>query len=243
MSRLAIIAALADELEPLVRGWRRESRGGVTLWRMRHADGEWLAACAGIGAIAASRAFVELEREGALDLVVSAGWAGALSGEFAAGRAYRVSGVVDANTGERFVATTSSGNCLLVTSRRVADRAEKRRLAAEHGAGLVDMEAAGVARLAEARGVPFFCVKGVSDGPSDRLPDFNAFISAAGEFETARFILFAVLRPWHWPSLARMGRNGRKAARSIGESVREILEQRDGVARRTGRAGAGSGGQ
>jgi adenosylhomocysteine nucleosidase len=243
MTRVAIIAALADELEPLVRGWPRESRGGVDLWSMRRADGEWLAACAGIGVVAASRAFAEVERDGAVDLLVSAGWAGALSGEFAIGRAYRVSEVVDANTGERFKSATPSGTCLLATSRRVADRAEKLRLAAELGAELVDMEAAGVARLAAARGVPFFCVKGVSDGPSDRLPDFNAFISAGGGFETARFVLFAIIRPWLWPSLARLGRNGGKAARSIGEAVREILEQWDGTVKRTGHTGAKPGGE
>jgi adenosylhomocysteine nucleosidase len=233
MRRIAIIAALVGELEPLVIGWPRESRNGVELWRRRRDGGEWVAACAGVGVDAATRAFAEIERGGAVDLVVSVGWAGALQDRYSAGRAYRVSGVVAEGTGERLrAATPRSGECWLVTSARVANRAEKRRLAAEHGAGLVDMEAIGVARLAAARGVPFYCIKGVSDGLADRLPDFNSFLSPRGEFQTARFALFAMFRPWYWPTLARLGYNCRQAARSIRDLLREILEQPESAEKR-----------
>ena len=37
------------------------------------------------------------------------------------------------------------------------------RLASTYKAALVDMEAAGIARLAAMRGIPFYCIKGVSD--------------------------------------------------------------------------------
>jgi adenosylhomocysteine nucleosidase len=229
MTRVAIIAALAGELEPLVNGWRRESRNGVELWSCSREKAEWVAACAGIGADAAARAFAEIERDGAVGLIVSVGWAGALREALEVGRAYRVSGVIDARTGERLPAATPSGECLLVTSDRVANREDKRRLAAQHGAGLVDMEAAVGARLAAARGIPFYCIKGVSDGPLDELPDLNGFISAGGEFLKARFILFAMLRPWHWAALARMGKDSRRAAVGIADSLRKLLEhQEDG---------------
>jgi adenosylhomocysteine nucleosidase len=243
MTKVAIIAALAGELEPFVSGWRRESRSGVELWRRNREGGEWVAACAGIGVAAAARAFAEIERDGAASLIVSVGWAGALQDEFAAGRAYRVSGVVDAQTRERLRTATPSGECWLVTVGKVADPAEKRRLAADHGAGLVDMEAAGVARLAAGRGVPFYCIKGVSDGASDRLPDLNDFISPGGEFQTARFALFAILRPWHWPALARVRGNCRSAARGIGEVLREVLERPDSGAKGAGGTGNAVAGQ
>ncbi len=80
------------------------------------------------------------------------------------------------------------------------------------------MEAAGVARLARMRGIPFYCIKGISDGYSDQLPDFNRFISPDGQFKLARFMVFALLRPWYWPALIRMGENSRKAARNIAQS-------------------------
>jgi len=226
MSRMAIIAAFAAELGPLVRGWRGESRGGVELWRRSHGGDEWIAACAGAGVNRAARAFAEIERDGAIDLVLSTGWAGALRGELAAGRAYRVSGVIDPSTGERFRATGEFGELWLVTSDRVADQTEKRRLAGAHGAGLVDMEAVGIARLAAMRRIPFYCIKGVSDGMADQLPDFNGFISRDGRFQRARFVGFALLRPWHWLALLRLGENSRRAALALRISLLAVLEQR-----------------
>jgi adenosylhomocysteine nucleosidase len=225
MTRVAVIAAMADELGPLVRGWKGESRGGVGLWRRSHGGGEWIAAFAGIGAAAAGRALAEAERDGPVDAIISTGWAGALREEYETGRAYGVSGVVCARTGERFAAATPDGACLLVTSDNVAGPGEKRRLSEAFGAGLVDMEAAGLARLAAVRGIPFHCVKGVSDGPNDRMPDLNAFIGPDGQFRTAGFILFAILRPWHWPALVRLRGNGRSSAEAMRESVLGILER------------------
>jgi adenosylhomocysteine nucleosidase len=215
MNRLAIIAALPGELKPLVRARRRERRDGVDLWRGRTGGCEWVAACAGAGAAAALRAFAEAEKGGAVDGVLSVGWAGALNQACTPGSAYRVSGVVDALTGERFHAAGGQEGRWLVTNPAVAGAREKPGLAATHGADLVDMEAAGLARLAGERGIPFYCVKGVSDGPQERLPDLNRFISGQGRFRTASFLVFALARPWHWPALARMGVHSAKAARNI----------------------------
>jgi len=113
-----------------------------------------------------------------------------------------------------------------VTSSKVADAAEKQRLASTYQAALVDMEAAAIARLARMRGIPFYCIKGISDGYSDKLPDFNRFISTDGQFQLARFVLFVLIRPMHWPALIRMGENSRKAARALAASVRDLLDER-----------------
>ena len=225
MRRVAIIAAMAGELKPLVRGWRHESRNGVDLWRLSRGEGAWIAACAGAGTDAATRALVEVEKDGAVVMVLSAGWAGALRETYATGSAYRVARVIDARTGEDFGTASRAGECCLVTAGGFADQAEKRRLAAVHGADLVDMEAAGVARAAGRRGIPFSCVKGVSDGADDRLPAFDGFLKPDGRFAWARFILFAALRPWRWPALARLGANSRQAARSIRDCLLDILDE------------------
>jgi adenosylhomocysteine nucleosidase len=236
MTRTAIIAAMAGELKPLVRGWQQERRNGVELWRWPHDQGEWVAACAGAGQQAATRAFAEIERDGPVDLVLSVGWAGALSESFVRGRAYSVSGVVDVQTGERFHTATSDTRpgIWLATSPKVAGATEKQRLAAAYGAGLVDMEAAAIARLAQMRGIPFHCIKGVSDGLTDNLPDFNRFISPQGQFQMARFILFVILGPWFWLDLIRMGENSKKAAQSIAESLLNFLDARGSIRERNG---------
>jgi len=246
MTRVAIIAAMPGELKPFLdanakEGWMHEKRGNIHLWRLTWAGGhEWVAACAGAGVDAATRAFAEVEKDGAIDEAISIGWVGALTQQFTVGGAYEVSGVIDARTGERFPTSgvpaenPSANKPLLVTSPIVADEPEKRRLAAAYGAGLVDMEAAGVARLAEMRGIPFYCVKAVSDGVSDKLPDFNRFISDQGQFLLARFILFALIRPWHWPALIRMGENSKKAARGLRDRLLENLDETGATRKRNG---------
>jgi adenosylhomocysteine nucleosidase len=265
MKRVAIVAAMAGELKPLVRGWAHERRGNVELWRWKFDEGEWVAACGGAGVDAATRAFAEIEKDGAPDLVISVGWAGALSAAIQTGGGYWVFGVIDARTGERFgvpalppsrqkegarmghrlgaenedeeqpqilrlrsaplrmTERVGEPDRWLVTSPIVADEGEKRRLAAAYSADLVDMEAAAIARLAQMRGIPFYCFKGVSDGFTDKLPDFNRFIRPDGRFDLTGMVLFSILRPWYWPSLMRMGENSKKASQSIREALLDFL--------------------
>lgn len=226
MSRIAIIAALPGELKPLVRGWSHERRGGVELWRVRRNNAEWIAACAGMGQPAATRAFAEVEKNGPVARIFSVGWAGSLREDIQAGKAYRAAGVVDLRTGERFNASGSDArDPWLVTSAGVASLSDKRRLASEYQAGLVDMEAAAIARLATMRGIPFSCIKGVSDGFDDKLPDFNRFISTEGQLRLPQLLIFVLPRPWYWPALIRMGENSKKASHALTGLLLENLEK------------------
>ncbi|MGA8731936.1 MAG: nucleoside phosphorylase [Terracidiphilus sp.] len=225
MTRVAIVAAMPGELKPLVGGWPHSTRNGIRFWAKRNEEEEWDAACAGAGQQAATRAFAALEDGGPIDLVLSVGWAGALDPGIAPGTAHNVAGVIDVLTGERFRCDAGAGDLWLVTSPIVADASEKRRLASTYGASLVDMEAAALARLASMREIPFYCIKGVSDGLTDTLPDFNRFISPEGQFKIAGFILYALVRPGYWPALVRMGENSRRASQSITESLLNFLDQ------------------
>jgi adenosylhomocysteine nucleosidase len=234
MTRVAIVAAMAGEVKPLVRGWQHERRNRVDLWRWRFDEGEWVVACAGAGQQAATRAFAEIEKDGPISCAISTGWVGALSDAYLPGRAYRASGAVDSNTGERFQTAQWSSECPVVTSPKVADAAEKKRLASAYGAAMVDMEAAAVARLAYMRGIPFHCFKGVSDGFNEDLLDFNRFISPEGQFEMRRLLVYVLPRPWHWPALIRMGENGRQASQNIAEGLLDFLDERGHIRKRNG---------
>jgi adenosylhomocysteine nucleosidase len=226
MSRIAIIFALPGELKPLVQGWAHERRGRVDLWVTRHKDAEWIAACSGMGQQAATEAFAEAEKSGPVDLVISAGWAGALREEIEVGKGYRAAGVVDLRTGERFeIEGATASDPWLVTSSGVAGSEDKRRLATDYGAGLVDMEAAAVARLAAMRGITFGCIKGVSDGVKENVLDFNRFISPHGQLRLSRLLFFVLPRPWYWPALIRMGENSSKASHALTGLLLEKLER------------------
>jgi adenosylhomocysteine nucleosidase len=224
MTRTAIIAAMPGELKPFVGGWPHSTRNGIHFWAQRNEEEEWIAACAGAGQAAATRAFAAIEDGGPIDLVFSIGWAGALREEIPTGSAHNMAGVIDVRTGERFRCDAGSGDLWLVTCPRVANRTEKARLAAAYDVALVDMEAAAIARLAAMRAIPFYCIKGISDGLHDRLPDFNPFLTSDGRFRLIPFTLLNLLRPWYWPALLRIGENSKRASQSIAESLLEFLD-------------------
>lgn len=224
MTRTAIIAAFAGELKHIVVGWKHERRNGVDTWAHRD-ENLYVAACAGAGQAAATRAFAAIEESAPVDLVFSVGWAGALVAGLAPGSAHNVAGVIDARTGERFRCDAGAGNLWLTTSPTVAGYPEKLRLGATYSAALVDMEAAAIARLAHMRGIPFYAIKGVSDGLAEDLPDFNRFLSQSGQMQTARLILYALVHPTYWPALARMGDNSKKASQSIAQSLQDFLAE------------------
>jgi adenosylhomocysteine nucleosidase len=224
MTRTALIAAMPGELKPIVRGWKHKSSNGIHTWAHRD-DNLYVAACAGAGQAAATRAFAAVEEEAPIDLVFSIGWAGALTPDLAPGTAHNVAGVIDVQTGERFRCDAGAGPLWLATSPKVADAAEKRRLATTYSAALVDMEAAAIARLAAMRSIPFYAIKAISDSLDAKLPDFNRFIAADGHVQTAKFALYSLLRPWYWPSLVRMGENSKKASQSITNSLSDFLNE------------------
>ncbi len=216
MSEIGIVAALAGELKPLVREWPRTDQVYIG-----HVGGlRCLAAAEGMGAFAAARSFAAL-RAAAEDLrvLVSYGWAGALTDEAEAPGVYAVGEVVDARTGERFATASRGDGPRLVTLDHVARRGEKPAVAERYGASLVDMEAATVGRLARAHGLGFVCLRGVSDGLEDDLPDFNRFIGPGGQLRMVHFLAHALARPGSWGPLMALGRNSAAAAQALAQAL------------------------
>jgi adenosylhomocysteine nucleosidase len=135
--------------------------------------------------------------------------------------------------GEIFVATSIQGGEAVRTPHslrrfktgavasidRVAQTAaEKRRLRAT-GATAVEMEAAGVAERARTLGIPFFCVRAVTDLAEESFAnDFNAARRPDGHFDTMQILRSAIRRPaTRLPELVRLRRRCAIAARTLGE--------------------------
>jgi len=228
--RIAIIAALPGELKPLVKDWRHASTGvtGAKKWVLSHDADTWIAVCAGMGADAVRRAYGIAASEGPLDVLISVGWAGSLHPEVNPGTAHVPTIVIDAQTGEQFNLTEGKRKLGLVTTARVADAAEKARLAATYrGAVLVDMEAATVARLAEMHKVPLLCIKGVSDAVGASLPDLNPFIDQMGHMRMTRFLAHIAIRPQYWPSLVHLGKNSARAAKAMRDLILKFMKEKN----------------
>lgn len=216
--QIAIIAALPREIAALVRGTAADTGllgRGIHLYRL---DGAVVVA-AGMGAERAAAAVEAALATGDVAMLISAGLAGGCSAGVVAGSVIEAHVVVDARTGERFNSAAEpqgkSRRVTLATTESIASVREKARLAASYGAMLVDMEAATVARLARAIGLPFRAIKGVSDGYDFELCSLAMFAGKQGSFRTGAFALHTALRPWEWGKAIKLGRGSSRALAAL----------------------------
>jgi adenosylhomocysteine nucleosidase len=220
MSRVAIVAALEREVRPLVKEWCvREKELDGRRFRFFEKD-DIVLVCGGIGAEAARRAAEAVIALYAPTVVYSVGFAGALD------PALKVADIVQprrvVNAGDGSSVNLDCGEGVLVSFASVASPAQKARLRDSFAAQAVDMEAAAVARAAEARGVGFAVVKVISDEFDFIFPSMEAFVDPRGQFLERQFAWFAALRPWLWPQLARLARNSSRASRALCDWLRKM---------------------
>lgn len=216
-----LVAAMPGELKPLTRSWAALATVEGVIG-FQHPSATIFAFYGGMGASAATRAFARAHQVCHPVSLYSVGWAGSLSPQIAAGKVLRPDSVRDLATGETYTcaATEWATHGLLLTARRVAVREEKQRLANTYtGANAVDMEAATLARLAQANDIPFRAIKAVSDTVDEDLPDLNPFITPQGQFANARFLAHVAIRPRHWSALANFGKQAALAAANLCDSI------------------------
>jgi adenosylhomocysteine nucleosidase len=215
MPEVAIVAALEREIWPLVRRWRASDRE-YSGRRFRFFESEhYVAVCGGVGPEAARRAaeaVVSLYRP---SLVQSVGFAGALDNTLQVGHVLEVRHVIDASDGSS--TDTGSGSGVLVSFSSVAGQKQKAKLAKAYRAQAVDMEAAAVARSAEAHGLRFAAIKVISDEAGFPMPPMARFVHADGSFQAGSFAMYTALRPWLWGTVFRLARNSAKASQLLCE--------------------------
>jgi hypothetical protein len=214
------------ELHPLVDGWTRKSfdHAGKVFRYFEH--GDCLAVAGGIGCGCSermARAVIEVFRP---RMVISAGLAGGLVPGLRAGTVVHPHVVVDAATGTEYgcrLNGLAQGEGVLVSSSEVAGPESKGRLAQRFHALIVDMEAAGVAKVAHELGTGFYSVKAVSDEYDHDLPPLNRFVGPEGLFRVGRFGVWVALRPWRWPATFRLARNTSRATGALSDWLRKKL--------------------
>jgi adenosylhomocysteine nucleosidase len=119
---------------------------------------------------------------------------------------------------------------LLGQDRPLAGAADKAARFAASGARAVDMESHGVARAAEAAGVPFLVVRVVADPAARSLP--RAALAAIGP--DGRLKLFSALgamylRPWESPALIRLAYETRLAFDTLEKVAARLAEPGGGL--------------
>ncbi len=107
----------------------------------------------------------------------------------------------------------------VVSIPRIAQTAAEKRNLRATGASIVEMEAAGAARAAEDLGLPFYCIRAVSDlAGEDFENDFNAALTPDGRFSTLRLIAGALESPRkRFGELLRLQRRTAVASKNLGD--------------------------
>jgi adenosylhomocysteine nucleosidase len=193
---------------------RRAQSGGRQLWMVAN----------GAGAAHAGRAAEVAYTACQPGVIVSMGFCGALDPALEIGDVF-VATAVD-TAGRRFdVRLPHSDGApatgVLASIDHVAQTAAEKARLRSAGAGAVEMEAGGVAELAAAHSIPFYCVRSVTDTATQNFViDFNKALLSDGHFGTISLLASALQNPGKaFPELFRLRRFCRIASRTLGEFV------------------------
>ena len=214
---IAIVAAMRSELAPLLASARARRVQGIQVFELPSA----LVAIGGIGRKVAAQAAEIVVEEANPKLLVSAGFAGALTPGLEAGEVVHVGDIIDEVTGEH--CSTGAGNAVLVSATRVTGIEAKKRLAAMFAASAVDLEGAAVAQVAKQHGIAFAAVKAISDELEFPMPPFNSFVDERGQLQTGKFTAFVAVRPRWWGPVLRLARNSAMASKNLSIALEHLM--------------------
>jgi adenosylhomocysteine nucleosidase len=100
---------------------------------------------------------------------------------------------------------------------------EKQALGRQHGAVAVDMETAAVARLCSEQGMPFGCVRAISDDVQTGLSPRLLSLLAGERVSSLRVLAALATKPGLAGELWRLARDTRRAARQLATALGEVL--------------------
>lgn len=222
---VAIVAAMERELAPLVQDWELSTvqAGGRSL--ICYEGPDMVAVFSGMGCKRAEDAARAVVEKYAPRVLVSAGLAGALIRSLKVGSIVLPNLIVDAASGTEYRCNVGGeviGGGVLVSNFEIAGRAAKSELVECFHALVVDMEAAGVAKVAMEQDLRFRCVKAISDELEFDLPPLNRFVTD-GAVQIRKLMRWIAVRPQYWPAMIALGRNSRRATRALCDWLRSNL--------------------
>jgi nucleoside phosphorylase len=226
MNKIAIIAAMEREISPLVHGWQKATFFSGDRKFTQFERGGVLAVVSGIGCKNAEVSTGAVVAQYRPTLLISVGLAGALIRSLKVGSVFTPNVVIDAADGAEYRCAADANHVsggVLVSAAEIAGAEAKRNLVNRFHGLVVDMEAAGVARIAQQEQIGFRCVKAISDESDFVMPPMSRFLSAAGDFQAGKFALWAAVRPWQWPRIVALARNSNRAIHALCDRLEKDL--------------------
>jgi adenosylhomocysteine nucleosidase len=231
METLLLVAAEAREFAGIRRRCRHESR---LAWPVRFARAaelgrrRWIFVANGAGPALAGEACEAAWNKQKAGALISTGFCGALDPRLRVAEIFVASQILTPEGGQALEARPpecprpSFTGRLISMDRIVRTREEKRRLR-DLGGSAVEMEAAAVGLRARRWGVPFYCVRSVTDlADEDIRLDLNAARTKDGRLSTARILWAAARRPNPLAcELSRLYHRSKLATRTLGDFLAE----------------------
>jgi nucleoside phosphorylase len=186
----------------------------------------------GVGEKICRRRMAMFLQDRQFDLLISAGFAGALDDRLKAGdvllaRNFSTAKIQQTQSllsGLRFEAGD-----LLTIDRVIDSRQERAQLARETGAAAVDMETDFIARICAEQALPMLALRAISDTPARPLPlpPRVLFDLDRQKTETARLSVYLLKHPNRLPRLIGFVRQVRTARRALTGALQMLLRSRD----------------
>ena len=239
-----ILFALRRESGPFRREFRpQQPFPGAPCWA-RFCGPAWLSVLVvetGIGQANVARALDWLLARPTFDnvpylpkMIVFAGFAGALTDALHVGDVILAEEIRDTHGNRwrttwpdprpegRWTPTLSSG-CLLTMDNLITTVEEKGRLGRQYGANAVEMESAVFAARCTEAGIPFACVRAISDEVTTPLSPALTSLLSGGTVSPWRLLSALLRHPFMIGELLRLGRDTKRASQQLGAALGELL--------------------
>ncbi|MBI1829863.1 MAG: hypothetical protein HYR84_00265 [Planctomycetes bacterium] len=161
--------------------------------------------------------------------LIFAGYAGALAEDLKVGDVMVASEVAD-EQGRAWPTTWPTTLALprgrlLTVDQLMATPEDKRRLRERHGACAVDMESAVFASRCTQAGVPFGCVRAISDDAATGLSPALVSLLSGGAVSPWRVLWAILCRPWLVFEFWRLARDTNLASENLAAELRDLLAE------------------
>jgi nucleoside phosphorylase len=163
-------------------------------------------------------------------LIISAGFSGALCAGLNIADIIVATDVIDEGGGswpapwpEQIARDTFQRGKILTVSGTVAQPHEKLALGQKHDAIAVDMETAIVARICSERGIPFGCVRAISDDVYTPLSADVDYVIVNGRVSGWRLLWRLLCRPRFAAELWRLAKHTRLAADRLAVALCQLI--------------------